>query len=167
VVQAEELRELFDYTKEGNLLGKNVPWRRKESNSRVFGRVLGCPIKSGHLILSFKDKRGIKHKELVHRIVYMMHHDELPDMLDHINRVPDDNRIENLRPATKSLNSRNRDLQSNSKHGHRGIYQHPKTKVYGAYIKTNGKRLWLGTFRMLSDAVAARKNAEGVYWGDT
>jgi hypothetical protein len=167
MVQAEELKELFDYTSSGMLVGKVVPWRRKESNSRVAGKVLGCPIKSGHLIVSFVDKRGVKHKELAHRVIYMMHHGELPDMLDHINRNPIDNRIENLRPATKALNSMNRGVQSNSKHGHRGIYQHPLTKSYGAYIKTSGKRVWLGSFTLLSDAIAARKHAEEIYWVDT
>jgi len=166
VVQAEELRELFDYTLDGKLLGKSVSWRRKASNSRVLGKPLGTPIKSGHLIVSFTDKRGVKHKELVHRVIYMMHHEKLPEMLDHINRNPADNRIENLRPATKTLNSQNRGVQSNSKHGHRGVYQHPKTKTYGVYIKTSDKRVWLGSYSSLEDAIRVRKYAEGLYWGD-
>ena len=164
MVPRAELEELFEY-RDGTLYGKEVGWRRKASNSRVMGRPLGSPMGSGHLILKFKDKRGKKHSFLVHRVVYMMHHGCLPEMLDHINRDPADNRIDNLRPATKSLNSQNRGAQSNTKWGVRGIYQ-DKYGGYNVHIQISGKRKSLGRTMCLGKAWRMRKDAEAKYWPD-
>jgi hypothetical protein len=163
MVSREELIELFDY-ENGKLIGKHVPWRRKAANTRTCGRVLGSVIsKSGHLSIRFQDKRGNKHAELVHRVIFMMHHGWLPEMLDHINRDPSDNRIENLRPACKSLNSQNRGPSSVTKHGMRGIYK-DKLGGYCVYIGLGGKRIILGRTICIGKAWEMRKDAERRYW---
>ena len=57
-----------------------------------------------------------KTTHLIHRLV-AIHYIPNPDNLnevDHINRIRDDNRVENLRWATRSLNSLNRGNQKNS-----------------------------------------------------
>ena len=164
MVPRAELEELFEY-RDGTLYGKSVGLRRKESNSRVADKPLGSPIGSGHLTLNFKDKHGKKHRCLAHRVIYMMHHGCLPEMLDHINRDPADNRIENLRPATKSLNSQNRGAQSNTKWGMRGIYR-DKSGGYNVHIKVDGKRDSLGRTMCLGKAWSMRKDGENRYWPD-
>ena len=164
MVPRAELEELFEY-RDGTLYGKHVSWRRKASNSLVVGKALGSPMLAGHLSISFKDKRGKRHSALVHRVIYMMHHGELPEMLDHINQDPADNRIENLRPATKSLNSQNRGAQSNTKWGMRGIHK-DKYGGYYAYIAIDGKRKHLGRTVCLGKAWEMRKDGENRYWPD-
>ena len=162
MVPKTELNELFEY-RDGTLYGKVVAWRRKASNSRVCGKPIGTKTPDGHLLLSFTDKRGKKHRELVHRIVYMMHYGELPEMLDHIDMDPANNNIGNLRPATKSLNSQNRGPQTNTKWGMRGIYK-DKWGGYCVHIKLNDKRYNLGYTKCIGKAWRVRKDGEARYW---
>jgi len=164
MVSREELEELFEY-RDGTLYGKEVSWRRKASNSRCAGRPLGTQMSSGHLHLKFQDRGGNKHKFLVHRLIYLMHHGALPEMLDHIDRDPRNNRIENLRPASKSLNSQNRGAQSNSKWGMRGIYK-DSLGGYVVHIKLDGVRHSLGRTKCLGEAWRMRKDGESRYWPD-
>jgi hypothetical protein len=105
-IPLEDLSELFDVV-DGKLIGREVPWRRRESNSRVSGKELGTLTPDGYLVVNFNDRFGHKHRMLVHRLIYYMHTGKLPDLVDHINRDPLDNRLENLRGANKTLNAHN------------------------------------------------------------
>lgn len=44
---------------------------------------------------------------MVHRLVWALHHDDVPPVLDHINGIRTDNRIENLRAASHLGNACN------------------------------------------------------------
>ena len=94
----------------------------------------------------------------MHRVV-----NETPDKLftDHINRNKLDNRKCNLRNATKSLNGINRGKPSNNVSGFKGV--HVDGMSWRAEIAINGKRIKLGRFKKLEDAVSARLKAEKKY----
>ena len=165
MVPKEELNELFHY-EDGIIYGKYVPWRRKESNSRVVGKPLGTFTSSGYLVVTFTDKRGGKHMELVHRVIYGLFNNSIPELLDHINRDPLDNHISNLRPADRSLNGQNRGPQSNTKWGLRGVYRNPKNGRFYVRIKLCGKSIYLGVTPCLGKAWRIRKDGETRYWPD-
>ena len=59
MVSKEELLELFLY-RDGELLGKEVPWRRKATNSRVAGKSLGSLRPDGYHQVSFTNREGKK-----------------------------------------------------------------------------------------------------------
>ena len=162
MVSREELEELFNY-KDGKIYGRWVDWRRKASNTRVFEKELGTPNGAGHLTVSFKDKRGVRHRELVHRVVFMMHYGWLPNYIDHINRDGCDNRLENIRPACKSLNSQNRGAQANTKYGLRGIYK-DKLGGYCVFIGIDNRRVHIGRTECIGKAWRMRLDAERTYW---
>jgi hypothetical protein len=44
-----------------------------------------------------------------YQLIFCMHHGYIPDMIDHINRDPCDDSIENLRECTASENQLNRE----------------------------------------------------------
>lgn len=96
---------------------------------------------------------------LVHRVIFLMHHGHLPKLVDHIDRDPSNNRIENLRDADKAINSWNRDLQSNNTSGFRGVSWNKGSGKWHAYIKVAGRRRHIGLFNTPEEASAAYEQA--------
>jgi hypothetical protein len=60
---------------------------------------------------------------VAHRIVWEMHYGQIPTghQIDHIDGDKLNNKVENLRLVTPSVNSRNKAKRQNSKTGHQGI----------------------------------------------
>jgi hypothetical protein len=86
-----------------------------------------------------------------HRLVYYAHNQSWDiwdtskdNLIDHINRKKDDNRIENLKVCTTQENSFNTDAK--------GCYFDNRTGKWRAYIKLNGKLKQLGYFEHEEDA---------------
>ena len=124
----EKIRKLF-YYKEGKLI-------RFKDNKEV-----GWLSNNGYLCVDIDYE-----KFLVHRLIWALHYDEVPDMLDHKDRNKLNNNINNLRPADKSLNSLNRELRSDNKSGKAGVTYCKRTgryevrhkgKFYGRYSYIN------------------------------
>ena len=81
-------------------------------------------------------------------------------LIDHINRDKLDCRIENLRIANSSVNTLNREPPVNSKTGFKGVSYDKRRDKYRAYIKINGKQLFLGYFDDIKLANIAREASE-------
>lgn len=91
-----------------------------------------------------------------HRACWFLHYGEWPSQnLDHINGVKDDNRIANLREATKSQNGANRKVSKNNQTGLKGVTLYKGGPKYRAAIKLNGETHRLGLFDTAEDAHAA------------
>jgi hypothetical protein len=100
-----------------------------------------------------------------HRLAWLYVHQEFPDgMLDHVNRVRHDNRIDNLRKACWILNNRNSTTRFDNKSGVRGVTWHKKARKFETYIKLEGKKRYLGLFDNLELAKEARQFAEEFFW---
>lgn len=74
---------------------------------------------------------------------------------------------ENCRWVTHSENNYNKNIQSNNTSGKTGVCWKPKNNKWLAYITINRKQKNLGLFENLSDAIAARVDAELKYYGYT
>ncbi len=81
-----------------------------------------------------------------YRLTWAIHHGEWPALqVDHINRDPLDDRIENLRLGNGSQNLANIPLNPRNTSGFRGVSPRPGGR-FAASIRVKGKLLYLGTF---------------------
>lgn len=98
-----------------------------------------------------------------HRIAWAIYYGEDPGemQVDHINRDKTDNRIENLRLVDGVGNQRNCKRRGNNS-GVTGVYYMPSKEAYKAEIGVGGKLVFLGLFKTLEAAAAARQGAERV-----
>jgi hypothetical protein len=87
-------------------------------------------------------------------------------LLDHINGSKSDNRLSNLREATKAQNGANTRLSVNNSSGYKGVRWHTAAKKWVAKIKINYKSIHLGLFTDIEDAAAAYQAAALKYFGE-
>jgi len=81
-----------------------------------------------------------------HRLIYLMHHGDLPSAIDHIDGNKLNNRIENLRKCTQSQNCYNSKMRKDNSAGVKGVYWSRGHKKYATHITAKGKRMYLGYF---------------------
>ena len=109
----------------------------------------------------FNGKKGIA---LMHREILGS---AKPLFVDHINGNGLDNRKENLRFVTPQQNQFNRKgCNKNNKLGIKGICWDKRGRGFRARIKINGKGIHLGCYKILSEAIQARSQAELKYFGE-
>jgi hypothetical protein len=82
---------------------------------------------------------------------------------DHINRNKLDNRRCNLRTVNKKQNAFNTKLFCTNTSGFKGVYWEKYTQKWRAELKLNYKKISLGRFEKIEDAIEARKKAEERY----
>lgn len=91
-----------------------------------------------------------------HRLAWLLHYGEWPAReIDHINGVRDDNRIINLRLATRTENNWNTRARADNTSGFKGVYYHKTNNRWVAKIQRDGRRLFLGCFPTKEAAAAA------------
>lgn len=129
------------------------------------GDVAGTPTPQGYISVGFG---GRNYK--AHRLAWLFCHGALPPPgtdMDHINGVKSDNRIANLRLATRSQNNANSPKPSHNTSGYKGVAWHKGGKKWQAGIKVNGKRSGLGLFDSAEAAAmaydAAARETFGAY----
>lgn len=96
----------------------------------------------------------------IHRLVTNADKNQI---IDHSNQIKTDNRKSNLRVATKSQNNSNIKRKSNNTSGYTGVKYEKRSGKWKAQISINNKRIHLGTFDCVEDAVVARRSAEVKY----
>lgn len=115
---------------------------------------------------SYYDDDGKKHNKyiLMHRLIASVHGFGDKMEIDHINGIPYDNRLCNLRSVTHAQNMKNLKLCNNNTSGHKGVHYSKNEKKWKAFIIVDGKQTHLGTFSTYKEAVEAREKAEKRYF---
>lgn len=164
----DELRQLLRYDPEtGHLFWKQRPLhlcageteetrRRgwKIWNAKYPGKRAGAPA-NGYLQIKVFD-RNIP----AHRVIWMLVYGEWPDCIDHINGIPSDNRLANLRSVSRQLNQRNQKRHCTNTSGRTGVSWNRVALKWSAQIKMNDISYNLGLYDDFEQAVAARAAAE-------
>jgi hypothetical protein len=71
---------------------------------------------------------------------------------------------ENCRWATDTEQVRNRGILKRNTSGYAGVSFHKRDKKWVSMITVNYKRIWIGSFDTLNNAIASRWVAEAIYW---
>jgi hypothetical protein len=106
------------------------------------GRIAGCKHHSGYWQIRFQSN-----SVFAHRLAWLHYYGQYPIyQIDHLNNDRLDNRIDNLRDATPSMNLQNAKRPSKNKRSspYRGVYK--EGNRYRARIAIDGKNVHLGSF---------------------
>lgn len=109
----------------------------------VVGAVAGCANKATtHRYIKINGKSC-----LAGRLAWLYVHGHYPsEMIDHIDRDPSNNRLSNLREATRGQNCQNAPLRKDSTSGYRGVSLSKSKGLWVAQISCNAKNRVIGTF---------------------
>lgn len=149
------LKELFIYDPDSGVFTRRISTGRHDSHKA--GKVAGT--KGIYWQMHVDGKRFVGH-----RLAWVYVYGKPPkEDLDHINQNKLDNRIANLREATRRQNMQNVTLHKHNRSGFKGVAWHSPRKKWRAYIFNGYKQTHLGLFETLDQAVQARKAAEFEY----
>jgi hypothetical protein len=158
MLTASHARRMLRYDRKNGALY----WRVKRSERAPIGSRAGAGDIGGHRHVQIN--RNL-YKE--HRLAWLIVYGKWPREIDHINGNKSDNRLCNLRVATRSQNNINRVRPPrNNTSGVRGVSYSRVYKKYEVYIGYNNKRIKLGFFKRKSDAMLARRKAEKEIYGE-
>jgi hypothetical protein len=145
-LSSEHLRELVHYEPETGVF----TWIKRRRGSMQPGKPAGSFNKDGYRKIQIY---GESH--LAHRLAWLYVHGEWPaERLDHKNRNKADNRIDNLRLSSPSLNSQNRSrADKDNRVGVLGV--RARGRRFVAAITVDKKIQHLGTFDTVEMAQSA------------
>jgi hypothetical protein len=121
-------------------------------NNQYAGKEAFCTLKDGY----FSGEVMRKHA-FAHRVAWAVYYGFWPDQfIDHIDGNRKNNKIANLRNATKAQNCQNRGASKASVSGLCGVSASRRKKNgWAAYIFREGKNVFLGNFSCKHDAAMA------------
>lgn len=152
----ERLTELLNYNPKTGVFS----WRVRTSNRIAVGQL--CLNKDSHGYIRVRVDNKLYWAA---RLAWFYVHRVWPQHdIDHINGIRDDNRLSNLREATRSQNLANR----RPKHGgYKGVCYVKRTSRWAATVSKNGNTVFHKTYATEEEArdayIAAAKEHHGQY----
>jgi hypothetical protein len=149
LISQERLKQVLWYDQESGIFR----WRYSLNNRTKAWKIAGVKLPKGYIHIGI-DKKMYR----AHRLAWLYVHGEMPlHEIDNLNQITNDNRISNLRLATRKQNSENRNVFLNNKTGCRGVSFHKKSNKYRAQVRHLGKTIHLGLFGTIEDASQAAR----------
>lgn len=142
---------------------RGVLLRQRSHRGYKRGEICGTAMKDGHLQTCVNHKRY-----LVHRIIYFMATGVDPGdrLVDHINGNPADNRLCNLRLATKAENCRHKTkLASVNRSGYRNVSWSSTWNCWLVSVRRDGKSKTRHC-KTIEEAAAAARELRHQMYGD-
>ena len=153
----DELKNKFHYDPDTGIF----TYKKSYFKSKI-GKVAGEKCGNGYILLRINNKIYP-----AHRLAWLyMYGSEPLELIDHVNRIRNDNRIVNLREASKAENGYNRKIGNNSTSGIKGISWCRIHNRWVARVSANGIRKCIGYFKTINDAENAIIDARKKYHGE-
>ena len=156
ILTQDYLHILFKY-KNGELF-----WKIKPARPVMIGDMAGCQDTNGYKKVRINGKMHGNH-----RIIFAMHNGYFPKQIDHIDRNPKNNKIENLRDATHAENQWNTTKNAKNTSGYKNVLWRKDKKKWTCRFKVNGKHIMRGSFNTAEEANVyaekLRKELHGEY----
>lgn len=155
MVTQGRLKELLYYDPQTGVFTWRVDRSRLAKSGCVAGSINSCGYRNIWI-----DRKQYK----ASRLAWLYVHGAFPSgFIDHIDRVRANDRISNIRVASRSENGQNLTVKKNNKSGFVGVNWHKGTSKWTAQIMINGKKIYLGVFNTPEEAATARARAKAVY----
>ena len=100
-----------------------------------------------------------------HRLIYLLEHGFVPKEIDHINGDKQDNRLKNLRPATRSQNECNKAVGIKNASGYKGVSWSKTAKSWMVRVQKDKRTLYYGCFNDLELAGLVAAEARSIHHG--
>jgi len=155
MISQELLKHLLTYCESTG----DFTWNVTRGGQAKVGSIAGSLDSKGYRQIKISGKLIF-----AHRLAWLYVYGEFPKLdLDHIDRNPLNNSISNLRECTHAENHQNINLRKTNTSGHCGVFQVRKSKKWIAFINVNKKRISLGTFQTIDEAIIARSEGKKKY----
>ena len=136
VLTLERLKEVLFYDPDTGIF----IWLKNRGSKIKKGDKAGCINPFGYIRIKVFGRLY-----MAHVLAWFYMKEEMPILdIDHINRIKNDNRWNNLRLANRSNNTFNKPKNKNNTSGYKGVSYHKIMKKYRAKICVNGKHIILG-----------------------
>jgi hypothetical protein len=154
LVSQEYLKRLFEYDPETGLF-----YNRSSRGRAGAGKVAGS-LSHGYWRIKIDDTRYY-----AHHLAWLYVYGEWPLEIDHRDGDGYNNKIANLRIATRTENNFNAKRET-GKSGLKGAYQDPRSLIWFSKIQIGGRVIWLGDFNTPEEAHRAFMAAVETYHGE-
>ena len=157
LIARERVLQLVDYDPVSGLLT-----RKTSRGGFKAGSIAGSLHREGYVVITLDGRQYG-----VHRIAWLISTGQWPaNEIDHKNGLRSDNRLANLREATRGENQGNRPKQSNNATGIKGVRWRKDRSKWTAQIACNGRVYHLGYFSTLEEANASYIGAASIIFGE-
>jgi len=149
---------LLDYDPESGVL----TWRERRGPKAAAGQRAGNIGGNGYRYIRV-DRRQYPE----HRIIWLQVYGASPcSHIDHKDGDPQNNRLDNLREASRSQNMANRKIDSRNRSGAKGVWWRASLNRWVVDVRKDGRSRRVGSFQTWEDAAAAYAAAAGVEFGE-
>ena len=147
ILAQDRLKSLLHYNPDTGVF----TWLKTASNRAPAGTACSCHDAHGYIVIRVDGKLY-----KAHQLAWLYQHNTFAPELDHINRQRDDNRIANLRAASRSDQMHNAGMLKNNTSGVKGVSFHKASQKWHARVWKSGKCHSLGYFDSIEDARKVR-----------
>lgn len=143
------LKEIINYNPQTGLF----TWKIDLSSRKREGRLSSNSLEKGYPKITIFTKTYF-----AHHLVFLYMKGTIPNEVDHVNHIRDDNRWCNLRSVSRKENTRNASMRKDNKSGVTGVTWHKATQKWAVQIGKEGR--WLGVYSDIDEAIRVRQIAE-------